>query len=251
MAPRFANILLSGPCNLRCPYCVGGQVSRRRSNLDVFPLRGLDRFLAALRRTGTLQVSLTGTDTEPLLYRHPRALVHALREAVPGVQLSLHTNGVLVTRRLDVVHLFDRVAVSVPSFRPDTFFAMTGSRRVVDLAAILRDVRVPVKVSTTVTRDNVDEVEELLAGCAALGVRRVALRRVYDAATGSSDDSLRILDDRAPVRTFAGNPVFDIDGVEVTLWDFGRSELMCLNLFADGTISGDYLLSLAPAGAAA
>ena len=122
---RFANILLAGPCNLRCPYCVGGGLTRRQSNLDAWPLAGLDRFLAALARSGTREVSLTGTDTEPLLYRHPHALVRALRTALPDVRLSLHTNGVLVLDRLDVVHLFDRVCVSMPSFEPATFTCMT------------------------------------------------------------------------------------------------------------------------------
>jgi MoaA/NifB/PqqE/SkfB family radical SAM enzyme len=238
---RFANILFSGPCNLRCPYCIGEQVPKRPANLDVFPLRGLDRFVDALRRADTRQVSLTGTDTDPLLYRHPEALVRHLRTALPGVQLSLHTNGVLVLERLDVVHLFDRVCVSLPSFRRQTFHAMTGRSQPLDFAAICERVEIPLKVSTTVTRDNLDEVDEIIARCAQLGVRRLSLRRLFNS------ERLPILEDETPVARFGGNPVYRRHDVEVTVWDFDSSELECLNLFSDGSLSGDYLLSLAPA----
>jgi pyruvate-formate lyase-activating enzyme len=239
---RFANILLSGPCNLRCPYCIGGCLPDRGNNLGEFPLRGLDAFTRALAREGIREVSLTGTNTEPLLYRHPRALTRALRRAVPGVRLSLHTNGVLAEEKLDVVHLFDRVCVSFPSFRPDTFRKMTGGGAAFDLAALVARLSIPVKVSTTVNEDNADEVHEIIEGCARAGVRRLSLRRVFGPTAGAA---LPLLADHEPVARFGGNPVYRLHDVEVTVWDFGSSELRCLNLFADGTVSDDYLLSRA------
>ena len=43
----FANILFSGRCNARCPFCIGRQVDPRlnEDNLDEFPPRELDRLL--------------------------------------------------------------------------------------------------------------------------------------------------------------------------------------------------------------
>ena len=236
----FANILLTGRCNRRCPHCIGHALAGRAlpDSLGLFPLPGLAEFLEALRRHGITQVSLTGTNTDPLLYRHPDRLIDCLRKEVPGVRLSLHTNGALALRRIRVFNRFDRATVSIPSFRPATCRRMTGSPRVPDLAEILRRSAIPVKVSTLVTPDNRAEIPEILRRCRELGVRRLVLRKLYGDL--SPED---FFPGRIPVRIFGGNPVFEQDGLEVTCWDFERSTLRCLNLFSDGRIGTSYLLA--------
>ena len=47
-------------------------------------------------------------------------------------------------------------------------------------------------------------------------------------------------------RSYRGNPIYEIDGLEVTLWDFERSQSTSLNLFSSGWISDRYLLADAP-----
>jgi len=238
----FANILLAGPCNLRCPCCIGRQVdpALNRDNLDEFPLRNLDAFLALLRRHRVDQVVLTGTTTDPQLYRHEAHLLGRLREQLPGVRISLHTNGQLALKKLDVFNRYDRVAISLPSFAPDTYEQMTGSRRVPDLQEILRLARVPVKVSCLIDSPNAGQLDTLLARCCELGIRRVVLRQLYgDARRWAFPAAL------VPVGGYRGNPVFDYRGVEVTYWNFGDSTSTSLNLFSDGTISAEYLLTRA------
>jgi len=234
----FANILLSGPCNLSCPHCVGRVLPRRwPGNLDRFPLAGQDRFLGELRRLGVREVSLTGSDTEPMLYAHQPELLEALRADVPGVRISLHTNGTLLLKQPELFNRYDRATISLPSFRPETCRAMTGRPAVLDLPAILAVARIPVKISTLVTDDNRPELPEILAECRRLGVRRLVLRKLYGETR--EFDYFRA---RRPVRWFAGNPVYDLDGLEVTVWDFGRTALECLNLWSDGTVGTRYLL---------
>jgi len=236
--PRFANILLAGPCNLRCPHCIGKNLGEPfPANLDRFPLKNFDRFTALLRELGIRQVSLTGTDTDPLLYRHLEALLTSLRQAVPGVQVSLHTNGVLALARLPIVNTFDRVALSLPSLRPATCKTMTGSGRVLDLDTIAAGVTIPLKLSLLLTPDNIDQVDQVIAKCSELHVKRLVLRQLYGA-----EQLLDPLSGRLPVRTFGGQPVFDVNGVEVTVWDFASAQLDCVNLYSDGTLSQHYLL---------
>ena len=117
----FANILFAGPCNLRCPYCIGKQVdpALNQNNLDEFPLRNVDTFTALLRRHRVRQVILTGTTTDPQLYRHEARLIRWLRKHLPEAQLSLHTNGQLALEKMDVVNLYDRISLSLPTFDPD------------------------------------------------------------------------------------------------------------------------------------
>ena len=236
----FANILLTGRCNRRCPHCIGRALSGRSlpDSLGLFPLPGLAEFLDALRRHGVNEVSLTGTNTDPLLYRPLDRLIARLREGAPGARLSLHTNGALALRRIRAFNRFDRATVSIPSFHPATYRRMTGSPRVPDLAEILRQSAIPVKVSTLVTPDNRAELPEILRRCRELGVRRLVLRKLY--GDPAPDD---FFPGRIPVRTFGGNPVYEQDGLEVTVWDFGRSTLRCLNLFSDGSVGDAYELA--------
>jgi len=88
----FANILFAGPCNLRCPYCIGKQVDQalNRNNLDEFPLRNVDTFTALLRRHRIRQVILTGTTTDPAL--PPRGPADPLAEEAParGPAIAAH-----------------------------------------------------------------------------------------------------------------------------------------------------------------
>ncbi len=243
MTPRFANILFSGPCNLRCPACIGQQpgVGRDRpANLDRYPLAGQERFVQALMRQGVREVTLTGTNTDPLLYRHLDRLITALQARVPGVRLNLHTNGMAAPGRMAVINRCHRVCVSVPSFEPDTIRRLTGTRRGVDLAALVTGARIPVKVSVLLSPHNLEQIPRMIRRCRELGVRRMVLRQPYP---GPGD--LEPLPGREPARIFAGNPVYEVDGMEVTVWDFAATQLRCINLYSDGSITGDYLLARA------
>lgn len=243
MGPRydFANILLSGRCNQRCPRCIGRSLSARLQpdNLRRFPLPGLGRFIAAVQAAGIKQVTLTGSNTDPQLYRHEARLLARLRRRLPGVALSLHTNGLMAVRKPKVFNSYDRATVSVPSLEVETCRAMTGGGRPLDLERIISNSLIPLKVSVLVSEHNVAEIPRLLQRCRTLGLRRASLRLPY----GETRD-WGLLRGHAPARWFRGVPVFDLAGLEVTIWDFSRVTLRCLNLFGDGTISADYELSL-------
>ena len=111
----FANILFAGPCNQRCPYCIGRQIPPplNQCNLHRFPVLNLDPFVDRLRRHRVRQVVLTGTNTDPQLYDRERELVCWLREQLPDAQLSLHTNGQLALAKIDVLNLYDRATISI------------------------------------------------------------------------------------------------------------------------------------------
>jgi MoaA/NifB/PqqE/SkfB family radical SAM enzyme len=238
----FANILFAGPCNLRCPHCIGKQVdpALNRNNLSEFPLRNLDTFTELLHRHHVWQVVVTGTTTDPQLYRYEARLICWLRERLPEARLSLHTNGQRALAKMDVLNLYDRVSISLPTFDPDIYEKMTGSRRVPDLDAIIQMAQVPVKVSCVVDDQNMGQVDAFLARCHEVGVRRLVLRQLYG-------DTRRwdVLSDLTPVRHYRNNPVYDWYGMEVTYWRFNRTTSTSLNLFSDGTISDQYLLARA------
>jgi hypothetical protein len=47
---------------------------------------------------------------------------------------------------------------------------------------------------------------------------------------------------------YRGNPVYDVQGLEVTLWDFDATESASINLFSNGYLSDQYLLAKANTG---
>lgn len=245
----FANILFAGPCNRACPFCIGLEMPGRVNvdNLDRYPLLGQDELVEEVTRRGIRQVVMTGTTTDPQLYRHEERLLDDLRARLhPDTRFSVHTNGALALRKLSAFNAYDRACLSLPSFEPATYEKLMGSRRVPDLERILAAARIPVKVSCVVNEHNVGEIDAFVRRCRALGVQRLVLRRLY-----GETRRWRLVEDLPLVGSFRGNPVRDCDGMEVTDWDFDATEMDSVNLFADGTIGTSYLLARTPELAAA
>lgn len=157
------------------------------------------------------------------------------------MRFSVHTNGVLALRKNDAFNAHDRACISFPSFEPRTYRAMMGSSKVPDLAEIVRRARIPVKVSAVVDEPNHLGIGTFLERCAEIGIRRAVVRRLFGAGR-----RWPVLEDRAPVGVFRGNPVYDVSGMEVTVWSFDDANLRSLNLFADGTLGTSYLLAETP-----
>jgi MoaA/NifB/PqqE/SkfB family radical SAM enzyme len=245
---EFGNILFGGRCNQKCPFCIGRQIdeSLTRDNLREYPLRGFDAFVQRMQDTDTRKVILTGTRTDPQLYRHEARLLEELRERLPGRHIALHTNGMLATRKMAVFNAYDSVTVSFNSFVPETFARLHGVTSMPDLGAIVEAARVPLKLSCVVTEDNLEEVASgrYVDAVHRLGIKRLAVRHLFRHVVPAGADKL--FAGAQPVRVFHGNPVYDLDGVEVTHWVFERMEAPSLNLFSDGTLSENYLLADAP-----
>ena len=243
-SPDFANILFAGRCNRFCPFCIGLSLpeSVNADNLDLYPPRGLDAFIAAVNREEIEQIVFTGTVTDPQLYRHEARLLAHLRERLHGrARFSVHTNGVLALKKMEVFNLYDRACISFPSFEPAVYERMMGSRRVPDLSGILRAAKIPVKVSCVINEHNAEGMDGFLAECRRIGVRRLVVRKLH-----GETRAWPILRDLPVTGSFRGNPILDYEGMEVTYWDFDESSCRSINLFADGTLGTSYLLTRTP-----
>jgi molybdenum cofactor biosynthesis enzyme MoaA len=243
----FANILFSGRCNARCLFCIGRQVDPRlnENNVRLFPPRNLGRLIEIIWQQEIRQVILTGTNTDPQLYRYEAELLRLLREQTPpGTQLILHTNGRLALHKIDVFNQYDRACLSLPSFNPATYQKMMGVSHPPDLKEILRRAVIPVKISCVVSEANAGEMEEFLARCLDLGVQRLVLRKLYGEKR-AWEELLQGDLELTWMSEYRNNPVYDYQGMEVTLWDFEDTESTSINLFSNGLISRKYLLTKA------
>ncbi|MBN2146956.1 MAG: radical SAM protein [Anaerolineales bacterium] len=241
----FANILFAGRCNARCPMCIGRLVDQRlnQENLKLYPPRGLEQWIVLIREHSIREVTFTGTNTDPLLYQHAEQLLSHLRRVLPaGTRFSLHTNGRLALRKIDLLNQFDRISLSLPSFHPPTYRRMMGVNGVPYLAQILRQVRVPVKLSCLVTDENVEEIPGYLKRCVDLSIRRVVLRQPVEAHKPWEELLPPPHPDWQLSGKYRGNQIYSAFGIELTLWNFEQTRSTCINLFANGEISTEYRL---------
>ena len=160
-ALRDLRISVTDRCNFRCIYCmprdVFGADYEFLPHAEVLSFEEIVRAARIFRALGTEKVRLTGG--EPLLRRNISRLVGMLREALPGVDLTLTTNGSALkahARDLKAAGL-DRVTVSLDSLDDATFRRMNDAdfpvARVLEgIDAAAAAGLAPVKVNMVVKR---------------------------------------------------------------------------------------------------
>ena len=145
---------------------------------------------------------------------------------------------------MEVFNQYDRVSLSFPSFNPHTYQAMMGVPRPPDLAEILRREKIPLKISCIVIPElNGNEMPDFLQRCEALGIRRVALRKLY--RDDRSWEQLLPMDRFGWVQEgeYRDNPIYHFGQLEVTLWDFKTTSSLALHLFSNGELRGEYRIA--------
>ncbi len=155
-------ISLNQECNLRCVFChmEGQPVSR-----ETLSAEELERCVRAAVRVGVDRVKLTGG--EPTLRGD---IVEIVRRLAPLVrEVSMTTNGLRLrklARPLKEAGLA-RLNVSLPSLVPETYRRLTGSPRVADVVAGLREARAaglePLKINVVVLNGLTSSPEEVTA----------------------------------------------------------------------------------------
>jgi cyclic pyranopterin phosphate synthase len=160
-ALRDVRISVTDRCNFRCTYCMPKEVFDADYQFlphgEVLTFEEITRLARLFRRLGTEKVRLTGG--EPLLRRGIERLVAMLREALPGVDLTLTTNGSALAAKAQALRQagLDRVTVSLDSLDEATFRAMNDVdfpvRRVLEgIDAAHRAGLGPIKVNMVVKR---------------------------------------------------------------------------------------------------
>ncbi|MET9454429.1 GTP 3',8-cyclase MoaA [Streptomyces canus] len=157
---RDLRISITDRCNLRCRYCMPrehfGPGHRYLEPADLLTFDEIARLARVFASLGVRKIRLTGG--EPLLRRGVADLV-ALLAAVPGLDLAMTTNGLLLpafAERLAQAGL-RRVTVSLDALDDAVFRAVADTavpvRRVLDgIDAAARAGLTPVKVNMVVKR---------------------------------------------------------------------------------------------------
>jgi len=158
---RDLRISVTDRCNFRCTYCMPKEVFDADHpflpHAEILSFEEIVRVARVFRALGTEKIRLTGG--EPLLRRGIERLVAMLRAELPGVDLTLTTNGSALkalARPLKAAGL-DRITVSLDSLDDATFRAMNDvdfpvARVLEGLEAADAAGLAPVKVNMVVKR---------------------------------------------------------------------------------------------------
>jgi cyclic pyranopterin phosphate synthase len=151
-------ISVTDRCNFRCQYCMPAEGLPWLDRSALLTYEEIERLVRLLAAMGVHDVRLTGG--EPLVRKELWRLVERLA-AIEDVQdLSLTTNGYLLTKQVDdlVRAGLRRINVSLDSLAPDRFFQLT---RRDSLAQVLEGLEAaqrhpelrPIKVNVVALRD--------------------------------------------------------------------------------------------------
>jgi cyclic pyranopterin phosphate synthase len=151
-------ISVTDRCNFRCQYCMPAEGLPWLERSALLTYEEIERLVRLLASMGVHDVRLTGG--EPLVRKELWRLVERLA-AIPDVHdLSLTTNGYLLTRQVEqlVAAGLKRINVSLDSLAPDRFFQLT---RRDSLAQVLEGLEAaqrhpelrPIKVNVVALKD--------------------------------------------------------------------------------------------------
>lgn len=166
----YLRLSVTDSCNLRCVYCrPSGPVTPERAAGDPSQLTfaQIVRLVRLFVQSGVRRVRLTGG--EPLVRRDLPQLVRALREISGLEDLSLTTNGVLLSRQIKELKAagLQRINVSLDTLRRDRLQQIAGFDLLDTILEGIDAAReagfAPLKINTVLMRGvNDDEITDFV-----------------------------------------------------------------------------------------
>jgi len=205
------------------------------NTLDKWPLPGIDNFVDKCLDKGVKEINVTGTNTDPLLYRHYDKLFDYLEQRMPdGWTFGLRTNGISPPGHGDM-NLFDKASLTICSLNPEINRIMMGGDPP-NLARWYNDFEDDLKVNIVLGVENVDDgdVFRTIAAVGSYGVKRVNLREPYGQPHVGNPIKF------SPTGYVYDMPTFDFGNIEVCYWDVHYCAVESVNLYASGRVSVDY-----------
>lgn len=241
----FSNIHFSGGCNRSCYFCIGQHMMALDpyDNLSKENLDGFDVFIEKCKEKNIGEVNLTGSNTDPLLYKFQPQLIQKIRTLIPGVRIGLRTNGVLAAKNQELVKLYDKMSISITSLDPTIYKKTMGQGTPPNLKEILNiKPEMDIKINMVLCPETIESKDfyKTLRLLKKFGIKRVNLREPYgqphidDPLKNSSYEGIKYL------KQTLGMSTYSFGDMEITYWDVHYVEVESVNLYANGVVSEDY-----------
>lgn len=236
----FGNIHLSGKCNRSCYFCIGQHMMGldKYNVLDKFPLDGLDEFIKQCKEKKITEVNMTGSNTDPMLYKHTEKLKAYLLERIPKLFFKIRTNA--VNSNYELLKLYDGGSVTICSFDKEIYKKMMGQGVPPDIEKLLQATKhwSDFKINIVLGDENVNngDIHKTLEILERYGVPKVNLREPYGQPHIGNP-----LKNKSVDGNIFGNPCYHYrNGMIVTYWDVHFTEVESVNLYANAIVSNTY-----------
>ncbi|HAH87335.1 MAG TPA: hypothetical protein DCL60_08185 [Armatimonadetes bacterium] len=178
-------------CNMRCNHCHLWQTKEH----DELTTDEAKRFILDAKASGALHISFSGG--EPFLRHDIMELIAYSRDC--GLSTAVNTNGSLITTEERVAAVCNSglgtAFISLDGADAATHNAVRGNDRAFDLALKAIDMLVSARkgknprvfINTTITRGNIDSLEEILSLAKAHGVDGMTMSILQDIGKYSPD----------------------------------------------------------------
>lgn len=184
-APVFVQYDITNACNLRCRHCVSNS---GRALKDELTTQEALRLIEEFAEIGVFQIGFSGG--EALLRPDIFEIMHHAREL--GIKVQLTTNATLIDKRTakkirDINPV--TVGVSLEGANPESYGRFRGSEnfeKAIQGISNLLEQGVPVKIKTAISRDNIEEMEEIVKLASKLKVEAVDMFLLYPMGRASS-----------------------------------------------------------------
>ncbi|MFC1540268.1 radical SAM protein [Gemmatimonadota bacterium] len=165
--PLITNFYVTKQCNLRCRYCYPPGEE---------PEVGLEEALLLLQKIRPHNPALNITGGEPLLYEPIREVINAAGE-LRFYPVILSTNGLLIDRIIDQLHLVNHVIISLDSLSEEVneqIRGVTGSTTTVldnieRCRALSREKGFRFSLHSVISPESIDSIEEIVEFCSVIG----------------------------------------------------------------------------------
>lgn len=206
-------------------------------------MKNLEKFVLACKKNWINEISLSWVNTDPLLYKYNIELIDFLRKNISFCKISLHTNWILANVHLDIVNLFDRVCISIPSLNPATYKKLIWICDMPNFFELLWKIKIPIKISTILTDENINEIYDFVETMYLFWIKRIVFRKLFNSKQDIfwKIDLIKLW--LKKTWYFMKNRVYNYKWMQITFWDFNKTQCDALNLFANWEITKKYLLT--------
>jgi cyclic pyranopterin phosphate synthase len=164
----YIRVSVTDRCNLRCIYCMPSDGLIPIEHKEILSYEEIVRLLKIATRIGLRKIRITGG--EPLVRKNIPYLIKLIKDVEGIDDLSLTTNGILLSQYADSLAEagLDRVNVSLDSMRPDRYRDITRGG---DIDEVFRGIEaaenaglIPIKINMVPIRGiNDDEIADFAA----------------------------------------------------------------------------------------
>ena len=202
--PHVASLEITHKCNLKCLHCYG---SFDCLNQKSMPIERIKKLLKDLNDIGTWVIELTGG--ECLIHsQFKEILLYAL--SLDFLHINILTNGVALTKEIKDIIICNRdrvfVQIDIHSLEDEYLEWFTGVKNIAEI--IKSNVRelagnnVKMRIATTVTKRNIDEVEKIADWVYSLGIKMYVPSSVIELGRAVYSEPDILLDQEMQIKLF-------------------------------------------------